>query len=311
MTYQNSNTARIGVYAVGSIVTQDLQWIFREQPIEDYGIDAHIEICFDGKPTGRLIAAQIKSGESWFSSKSQDGFIYTGSKRHLEYWTSHSLPVILILFNPIVKKAFWVPVETDRITVVEECWKITVPFISYFDLSAIEMLKLFALPDYRKRRELKEIIHKFSYQQTVSIGIGEFLDALNKTEYYLDLVFPFIDTAFFWVLKTLSCRIRIRLITNTLIIKELVPEILRYMDESPRFEVRMCNDLHAKYLIMDGKIIIYGSSNLTQNQWRQDYNKILATDDQIIIEEFSEQFHQLWFNSFLIDNVKHKYKIGD
>ena len=37
MTYQNSNTARIGVYAVGSIETVDLNWIFREQPIEDYG----------------------------------------------------------------------------------------------------------------------------------------------------------------------------------------------------------------------------------------------------------------------------------
>ena len=53
MEQNRSTTARAGLYAVGSIVSEELRWIFREQPVEDYGIDAHIEICEEGKPTGR------------------------------------------------------------------------------------------------------------------------------------------------------------------------------------------------------------------------------------------------------------------
>jgi hypothetical protein len=30
-----------GVHIVGKIVTRDLGWIFRDQPVADYGIDAH------------------------------------------------------------------------------------------------------------------------------------------------------------------------------------------------------------------------------------------------------------------------------
>lgn len=56
--------ARLGVSAVSSIVQEDLKWIFREQPKDDFGIDAYIEICDKGKPTGRLIAVQIKIGRA-------------------------------------------------------------------------------------------------------------------------------------------------------------------------------------------------------------------------------------------------------
>ena len=43
-----STTERIGVNAVEHIVLHELGWIFREQPIVDMGIDAHIERVDDG-----------------------------------------------------------------------------------------------------------------------------------------------------------------------------------------------------------------------------------------------------------------------
>lgn len=311
MTYQNANIARIGVFAVGSIVSEELKWIFREQPIEDYGIDAHIEVCLDGKPTGRLIAVQIKCGESWFSSKSKDGYIFTGALRHLEYWRSHSLPVILIMYNQVEKQAYWTPIETEQIKINKDIWKITVPFKSHFNKSSKKKLSALAIPDYRKREEIKEIIHKFSHEKTSQIGAGGILNLLNKTETYLDLVFPFIDSSFFWVIKTLSSRIRIRLIASTITDKDVAHEMFQRIDESPGMEVRIWfpqdkwSQLHSKYLILDGKIVVYGSANFTKLSWRETYEGVLASDDQLILDQFREQFDQLWANSITVDSINH------
>jgi hypothetical protein len=72
-------TERMGINAVEAIVLR-LGWIFREQARPDFGIDALVEICEHGKPSGRLIALQIKSGESFFKECSTDGFVCRGSK---------------------------------------------------------------------------------------------------------------------------------------------------------------------------------------------------------------------------------------
>jgi len=60
------STERIGVSEVQSVIVGELGWLFREQPISDFGIDAHVETVGDGNPTGKLIAIQIKSGPSHF-----------------------------------------------------------------------------------------------------------------------------------------------------------------------------------------------------------------------------------------------------
>src|SRR5437762_2179036 len=94
-----SPTDRIGVNAAEQRVVTQLGWIFREQPIVDMGIDAHIESVEDGNPSGRLIAAQIKSGSSQFKNKN-DSLVYYGDLAHLNYWLKHSLPVIIIAHVP-------------------------------------------------------------------------------------------------------------------------------------------------------------------------------------------------------------------
>ena len=60
----NPLTERVGVNAVEAIFLNELNWAFREQTVSDYGIDAQVEVMEDGKPTGKLIALQIKSGEA-------------------------------------------------------------------------------------------------------------------------------------------------------------------------------------------------------------------------------------------------------
>lgn len=54
-----NQTERVGVNAVEAIFLS-MGWIFREQTISDFGIDAHVEPKDDGIPTGQLIALQIK-----------------------------------------------------------------------------------------------------------------------------------------------------------------------------------------------------------------------------------------------------------
>ena len=52
---------RMGVSTIEKIINK-MGMIFREQPTDDYGIDAQIEIVEDNYPTGKLIGVQIKSG---------------------------------------------------------------------------------------------------------------------------------------------------------------------------------------------------------------------------------------------------------
>jgi hypothetical protein len=52
--------ARIGVHGVGLIVQRELKWSFKEQPVDDWGIDALLEIV-EGTPTGQLLALQIEA----------------------------------------------------------------------------------------------------------------------------------------------------------------------------------------------------------------------------------------------------------
>ena len=70
-----NKTERIGINHVGEIAERN-QWMFREQPINDIGIDAHMELT---EPTGKskqLLALQIKSGISWFKEKKDNYIIF-------------------------------------------------------------------------------------------------------------------------------------------------------------------------------------------------------------------------------------------
>lgn len=83
MSYNSE--ARIGIHNIGKIFAEEFNWIFREQSSEDFGIDGQIEIVNtcdhlpqNAIPSGRLIAAQIKSGNSYFKEENSNYFVYRG-----------------------------------------------------------------------------------------------------------------------------------------------------------------------------------------------------------------------------------------
>ena len=136
-------TNRSGVYAVGQIVERDLAWIFREQGASDLGIDAHLELVRDGESRGELIAAQIKSGSSYLSERTSDAFVFRGELRHLNYWLSHSLPVIIVLVSD-EGIAYWQHVTRDQVVYTENAWKISVPFSQELRSSGAQLAQIVA-----------------------------------------------------------------------------------------------------------------------------------------------------------------------
>lgn len=118
---------RIGIHKVALTFLEEFNWIEREQSVSDYGIDMHVEIVDEGKPTGQLIALQIKSGESYFKESVEGNFVYRGKERHLDYWQFHSLPVLIVLYNPKENKIYWQKIIHQTIERTEKAWKTLIP----------------------------------------------------------------------------------------------------------------------------------------------------------------------------------------
>lgn len=102
-----NSTERVGVHHCGEIAEKN-NWMFREQPIDDIGIDAHMEfVDSSGKPK-QLLALQIKSGGSWFQEKKDGCVVFRKiNERQYNYWTMNSLPCIVVLYNPDDGMCIW------------------------------------------------------------------------------------------------------------------------------------------------------------------------------------------------------------
>ncbi len=110
-----NSTERKGVHYCG-LIAEDNNWLFREQPINDVGIDAHMELT---EPTGeskQLLALQIKSGPSWFKEQKDKCVIFRDiNERQYNYWTKNSLPCIVVLYNPDDDMCIWQKLTNETI----------------------------------------------------------------------------------------------------------------------------------------------------------------------------------------------------
>jgi hypothetical protein len=105
----NLQQERAGVLAVATELIR-LGLIWRETPIVDVGIDGQIEFADDeGRLTGRLVAAQIKSGDSYFRDDG-DEWRFTPQEKHRLYWERFPLPVLLFLHSA-AEGTYWVDVR--------------------------------------------------------------------------------------------------------------------------------------------------------------------------------------------------------
>ena len=114
MSMANS-TERIGINHCGEIAARN-NWMFREQSVDDVGIDAHMELTDStGKPK-QLLALQIKTGQSWFKEQKDNCIVFRDiNERQYNYWTENSLPCIVVLYNPDDNTCVWQKLNRDTI----------------------------------------------------------------------------------------------------------------------------------------------------------------------------------------------------
>ena len=98
---------RMGVYHCGGIAEYN-NWMFREQPINDVGIDAHMEFTEANGEVRQLLGLQIKTGQSWFKEKKENYIIFRDiNERQYNYWVTNTLPCIIVLYNPDNNICIW------------------------------------------------------------------------------------------------------------------------------------------------------------------------------------------------------------
>lgn len=120
----------LGVNLVNSQIT-DMGHIFRENTTRDFGVDGQIEIVIESSgernASGRLIAVQIKCGDSFFSRDDGNNWINYFSEKHANYWGNLSIPVILIICDPKTRQCYWNLVDENSLIRTKEGAKILVP----------------------------------------------------------------------------------------------------------------------------------------------------------------------------------------
>lgn len=188
---------RDGVYAVANIVTKELNWVFREQPVSDYGIDAHIEICNEKEPVGKLIGVQIKAGTSYFKEDMGEYIVFRGKQRHLEYWLKHSLPVIIVLYNPETKECIWEHINESTIVMINKSnWKINIPKNKVLSRSSLYYLKKIKDKVTEYERRFQTLVFAKPWMQAIKQGnnvVVEYADLINKSSGKSSITIKIID----------------------------------------------------------------------------------------------------------------------
>jgi hypothetical protein len=158
-----STEERLGVLAVATaVVKKGLIW--RETPNSDVGIDGHAELVDEsGFATGKTVAIQIKSGNSYFRSASVDNryWRFTPKQKHISYWEHYPLPVLLILHLPSGDISYWVDarhqIRSSKFTNIVE---ILVPKLNVLqDATKLELLESAgALSDEQFHPDLRDVL---------------------------------------------------------------------------------------------------------------------------------------------------------
>lgn len=80
----------------------------------EVGIDAILEIREGSyKSSGKFVAIQLKSGKSFFEHQDDYAYYCYIDNVHVKYWLKCCLPIIFIIYNPALRKAFWSRIEKN------------------------------------------------------------------------------------------------------------------------------------------------------------------------------------------------------
>lgn len=187
-----NNSERIGVSQVQLIINQEMGWIFRELNVQDFGIDAHIEIMGKRYATGKLIGVQIKCGNSYFKESDNDNVIFRFDKKHFQYWINYSIPVIVILVNPDSSEVIWEIINDETaIKSKSDNYKININRKNKFNKNAIK--RLIDISQGKKQIVSNKMLEEtqgvdyFELGYKYEFGVDECVIDYTKARYYYKL----------------------------------------------------------------------------------------------------------------------------
>lgn len=135
---RSGRTGDAGLNRVATVVNDDWGWIFRRTHEEhDFGIDGYLDVVSDhGGVTGRCIAVQVKSGQSYFAQQDAVSVTYYGENKHLNYYLNSPMPVLIILHDPTTGSCIWAQFLPELTEKTQTGWKLSIPKRNVFDESA-------------------------------------------------------------------------------------------------------------------------------------------------------------------------------
>lgn len=276
-----SPTERLGVNAVERAFLS-FNWIFREQYVADHGVDAEVEVCDDGVPTGRLLKLQIKSGSSWFSEQTADGIVFRDSARHFEYWFGHSLPVVITLYDPTSEHTWWEHVTAAKSIRTGMRYKILVP--------RNNILTALSAPAFRAIVG-QPLDARTSESQPRAVEGRDMLTAINAATQSIDVASPRISTPLLSGITDAANRhIRVRLVIDPAD-QQTVDHAWHARHAGFNIDVRLLPTLHLKQIVIDHRVALYGSS---LNPDASHPELIVETYDGALVRSMSRAFEKLW-----------------
>jgi hypothetical protein len=179
-------TEREGVHYVGLIASR-MRFVWREVSNTDLGIDGYLEVVVNGAPIG-LLAVQVKSGPSYIKELSNKiDFSFSGVEgRHVRYWLSYRLPVVVIVYDPNAETAYWRYIQDyfdEHDDVPSE--NLTIHFSKrvVFDKSSREQLiKIASTPDSTAHAMLALRTSRYTYTQELLTQI-EMIELYGKRKW--------------------------------------------------------------------------------------------------------------------------------
>ena len=138
----HGQTEKLGIAILSQLVnepreTGGLGFLFRELTTSDYGIDGQIEVVEgigeQAEPTGKIVSVQVKSGSSFLKPKTGDSWVISIRQTTVEYWRSHSVPVLLVVVDVEGRTCYWARGDTYEHEETEEHFKVRVPKCNILD----------------------------------------------------------------------------------------------------------------------------------------------------------------------------------
>ena len=129
---QTELTAQQGE-ALAQLAFSRLSFTVRPQGDGDYGLDHHAELVENGCASGRLLALQVKAGNSYFAERDDDRIVFRIDSQHVHYWMNHSLPVVICLCDLEQSQVYWQSVNHETAISTGKGYKIIVPVAQKVD----------------------------------------------------------------------------------------------------------------------------------------------------------------------------------